>query len=363
MNSVYYPICQALGWLLLYAGLIVVLYLRPWFSPFEYIYAAVLVGSAAVYSHVMRSGYKRWLGGKHFVWQLLYFIFQAAIGGAFAGLMLFVCVVLLSSAGITDPIATGQKAMVFSMVFWVNAFNMVAALLLWSAFYLTITKARQLRDANQALASSQLDVLIQQLNPHFLFNVLNNIRAMILDDPAKAREALAQLADMLRYSLQRDENAKVSLQEELVVVEEYLALCKIQFEDRLNFESEVDPDARTLLIPRMLLQLCVENTIKHGIGKLPAGGTVQLRVAISKDHLTINLNNPCPKRIGGETEDKKNDTGIGMRNINNRLKLMYPKSPHTAVSFERRGSPENKNQDRAEIHIQLPLEYQEAPCE
>lgn len=363
MNSIFYPIYQAAGWLLLYTGLIFALYMRPWFSHYEFIYAAVLLGSAAVYSHMMRSGFKRWLENKHFAWQLLYFILQSSIGGALAGLILFACVLLLSSAGITDPIASGQEAVVFKMVFWANAFNMITALLLWSAFYLTITKARQLRDANQALASSQLDALIQQLNPHFLFNVLNNIRAMILDNPAKARESLTQLADMLRYNLQRDKNTKVSLGEELTVVEEYLALCKMHFEDRLNFVSEVEPEARDLLIPRMLLQLCVENAVKHGIGKLPLGGTITLRIAISGQQLVIELSNPCPPLAQNNAGDKKSDSGIGLSNINSRLKLMYPALPEIVAQFTRSSNPENPHQDKAQIHLQLPLEYQEAPCE
>lgn len=362
MNSIYYPVYQAAGWLILYIGLTAVLYMRPWFSSFEYVYGAVLLGTAALYSHIMRWGYKRWLVARGFVWQLLYFFCQSAAGGALAGLALFACVWLLSAAGVTDPIAAGQEALVFRMVFWGNAFNMVAALLLWSAFYLTITKARQLRDTHQALASSQLDALIQQLNPHFLFNVLNNIRAMILDNPGKAREALAQLADMLRYSLQRHENTKVSLEEELAIVEEYVALCKIQFEDRLHFVSEVAPDTKRLLIPRMLLQLCVENAIKHGIARLPAGGQIVLQVRKSEDYLHIVLRNPCPPVSAQATQRDDKNTGIGLKNINHRLGLMYSKHSLAEASF-RRQSSNDANYDMAEIHVQLPCEYQEALCE
>ncbi len=362
MNSAFYPIYQAAGWLILYIGLTAVLYMRPWFSPFEYVYGAVLLGTAAVYSHMMRLGYKRWLAARGIVWQLLYFLCQAMLGGALAGLMLFLCVWLLSTAGITDPIAAGQEAMVFKMVFWGNAFNMVAALVLWGAIYLTIIKARQLRDTHQALASSQLDALIQQLNPHFLFNVLNNIRAMILHDPAKSREALAQLADMLRYSLQRHENAKVSLEEELTIVEEYLALCKIQFEDRLNFVSEVAPEAKPLLIPRMLLQLCVENAIKHGIAKLAAGGTILLQVSKNEGCLQIVLRNPCSPVSLQSNDNDDTSTGIGLKNINHRLGLMYAKASLAQATFKR-FVDSDANQEMAEIRIQLPCENREDSCE
>src|SRR5690606_5722485 len=193
--------------------------------------------------------------------------------------------------------------------------------------------------------------------------VLNNIRAKILDNPAKASESLKELADMLRYNLQRDKNTKVSLGEELTIVEEYLALCKIQFEDRLNFVCEVEPDAKTLLIPRMLLQLCVENAVKHGIGKLPLGGTITLRIAISDQLVAIDLSNPCPALAHSDGGDKKSDSGIGLSNINSRLKLMYPALPDIAAQFKRNPCPQNPNQDEAQIHLQLPLEYQEVPCE
>lgn len=351
MNSLFYPIYQAAGWLMLYVGVTFALYIRPWFTPFEFLHGAVLIGSAALYSHVMRAGYKRWIRQRAFVWQLLYFFLNAGAGGALAGLLLVACVWALASTGITDPIAKGQEAMVFKMVFWGNAINMVTALLLWSGGYLTVIKARQLRDANQALASSQLDVLIQQLSPHFLFNVLNNIRAMILDNPTRAREALAQLADMLRYNLQRDKNTKVTLEEELGVVEQYVALCKLHYENRLVFNAQIDPASRELLLPRMLLQLCVENAIKHGIGKLADGGEVTLTVRVEAQCLSIELSNPCPAHPG---EQSGLSTGIGLHNIADRLALMYDKS-QASVSFNRRCA-QGDDQCTAHTSILLPCE-------
>lgn len=101
--------------------------------------------------------------------------------------------------------------------------------------WLLIIKARQVYEVKQALSSSQLEALSQQLNPRFLFNTLNNIRATILENPEKARDALLQLSDMLRYTLQQQ--CKVLLAQELAITQEYIALCKIQFEARVGFVS------------------------------------------------------------------------------------------------------------------------------
>ncbi|MCP8899287.1 sensor histidine kinase [Gilvimarinus xylanilyticus] len=355
MNSIFYPIYQAVGWLALYIGLTFAISFRPFFTPFEYLYGAVLIGAAAGFSHLMRAGFKRWLKERAIYWQMLYLALQSLLGGMAAGLALVAFVLALAKAGITDPVAPGQEALVFKMVFWGNAINMITALLLWSACYLTIVKARQLRDSNQALASSQMDVLVQQLSPHFLFNVLNNIRAMILDDPAKAREALAQLADMLRYNLQRDNNSKVSLGEELDVVQEYIALCQLHFEERLIFQAKVDPEANTLLIPRMLLQLCVENAIKHGISKLEKGGTVYLNVALQGATLMIELQNPCPSQ---NSDNVDAEPGIGLRNIEKRLALMYP--PKSAwLNFQRTGG---QGTDSVQVRLSLPIEQDPSQC-
>lgn len=355
MNSIFYPIYQAVGWLALYIGLTLAISFRPFFTPFEYLYGAVLIGAAAGYSHVMRAGFKRWLHERAIYWQMLYLVLQSLLGGFASGLLLVVFVLVLAKAGVTDPVAPGQEALVFKMVFWGNAVNMITALLLWSACYLTIIKTRQLRDSNQALASSQMDVLVQQLSPHFLFNVLNNIRAMILDDPAKAREALAQLANMLRYNLQRDNNSKVSLGEELDVVQEYIALCQLHFEERLIFHAEVEPEAQHLLIPRMLLQLCVENAIKHGISKLANGGVIHLNVTLRGDTLMIELQNPCPSH---NNDNDQSQPGIGLRNIEKRLSLMYP--PKSAwLDFQRTAG---QGTDSAQVRLSLPIEQDLSQC-
>ncbi|WP_113907816.1 sensor histidine kinase [Aliidiomarina celeris] len=328
MHSRYYPLYQLVGWLLLYSSLMLSLRTAFGFTPLEYIFGGVLVASAGIFSHGMRCGYRKWNKDQAVVWQFLYFLLAALVGGAFAACMLFALVLSFAYMGIIDPIATGQTQEVFHAVFWANGTNMALALMLWSGIYLTLVKARQLRLAKEALASSQLQVLEQQLSPHFLFNMINNIRALILEDPHRARESLARLADMLRYSLQPAEGAQVTVAHELNIVSEYIELCKIQFEERLQFESEAPEHLKQALIPRMVLQLCVENAIKHGISQCREGGSISVRLREVEGFLLyIRVENPAPTAQPDAPSSGKNEK-VGLKNIRDRLALLYKDKAH-----------------------------------
>ena len=132
---------------------------------------------------------------------------------------------------------------------------MLGMTLLWSFGYLAVSKVKLLTEAHSLLTVSQLQALNSQLNPHFLFNAINDIRALILAQPAQARDSLAELADMLRYSLQPNHEDKVPLSEELANAEHYLNLCKIGLAERLQTQIKVVPEALQLTMPKMILQL------------------------------------------------------------------------------------------------------------
>ncbi len=354
-RSHYFSLYQLVSWTLLYCGLMATLYNTPMFTNLEFFFAAALVGCSACYSQLIRLGYKRWAKEQLFILQLVYFAVQCALGASLSSLVLVMIVILASSMEILDPIAPNQLGYVVKHVFWGNAINMLLALVLWSAIYISIVNVRMKQAATQALASSQLETLIQQLNPHFLFNMLNNIRALILEDPHKAREALAQLSDMLRYSLHQFKFNKVPFQEELLVVEEYLSLCKIQFEQRLQYQFEIEEEVRSTLIPRMLLQLCVENAIKHGISQLPEGGTIKISASRIQNQLRLSISNPIPQtaQVQGITENQNN--GVGLRNIRDRLKLLYPKAAkNQKADFD---LDIDRNNQIAIVNISLPLEH------
>ncbi|MDO7852947.1 sensor histidine kinase [Hymenobacter convexus] len=163
------------------------------------------------------------------------------------------------------------------------ALNISILLSLWAAAYVGWHYLQRSRRAEiekwrltAAVREAELNTLRAQLNPHFLFNGLNNIRGLVSEDPARARQALAHLAELLRYVMQHSATPLVPLAQELEIVADYLALEALQLEDRLRYSLDVDPAARAAPLPPLTVQLLVENAIKHGVAPRPAGGFVAL---------------------------------------------------------------------------------------
>ena len=168
-----------------------------------------------------------------------------------------------------------------------------------------------------SLKDARLNVLKGQINPHFMFNSMNNIRALMLEDVDKSRAMITSLSEMLRYSLNSSKREKVSLKEELEIVNHYIALAGIQLEDRLVFTLENQIEERQILIPPMIIQMLVENAIKHGIGKAKNGGKLAVKIAKEASNLLISVAND------GRLSQEKSETGIGIENIKKRLELLY----------------------------------------
>lgn len=170
-----------------------------------------------------------------------------------------------------------------------------------------------------AVKDAELQALKSQINPHFIFNSLNNIRALIIEDPVKAREMITHLSGLLRYSVQFSNKEKVTLEDELAVVENYLRLESIQFEDRLQYKIEVGPETLDYKIPPMVIQMLVENAIKHGISTLPEGGEIKIISHLENDALVVEVINT------GQLKTKSETSGIGLKNATDRLKLLFGK--------------------------------------
>ena len=170
-----------------------------------------------------------------------------------------------------------------------------------------------------AVKDAELQALKSQINPHFIFNSLNNIRALIIEDPVKAREMINHLSGLLRYSVQFSNKEKVTLENELAVVENYLRLESIQFEDRLQYKIEVGPETLDYKIPPMVIQMLVENAIKHGISTLPEGGEIKIISHLENDALVVEVINT------GQLKTKNETLGIGLKNATDRLKLLFGK--------------------------------------
>jgi histidine kinase len=207
----------------------------------------------------------------------------------------------------------------------VNLINWASLLMVWLAIYFTTITVRQHRAAalrqsemTRALQHAQLRLLKSQLNPHFLFNALNTVRALIAEDPTKAQRAVTRLANTLRYTLGAGQHELVSLERELEMVSDFLELEKMRFEDRLTIECEVAPDLGSARIPAMLLQTVVENAIKHGIAELPAGGMLRIRADLQDGALVLQVENPRPP-----IATRSPSEGTGLRNAEERLRLLF----------------------------------------
>lgn len=209
--------------------------------------------------------------------------------------------------------------------------------LTWNAIYFTFhffQKSRKQEISNlELLASnkeSELKNLRSQLNPHFLFNSLNSIRALVDIDPNKAKKSITTLSNLLRQSLVLGKENLVSLENELNVAKSYLDLERVRFEERLRVEWEIDSDLAEFQVPPFSLQMMVENAIKHGISNLKDGGLVKISAYSSDDRVCIQV-------VNSGNLQKVMDLGVGIDNIQKRLELQYGDN----ASFALRELPDN----------------------
>jgi len=207
----------------------------------------------------------------------------------------------------------------------------------WNAIYFTFhffQKSRKQEISNLELVASnkesELKNLRSQLNPHFLFNSLNSIRALVDIDPIKAKKSITTLSNLLRQSLVLGKENLVSLENELGVAKSYLDLERVRFEERLTVEWEIDSDLEQFQVPPFSLQMMVENAIKHGISNLKDGGVVKTRAYREGDNVCIQV-------INSGNLQKVMDLGVGIENIQQRLELQYGDN----ASFKLRELPDN----------------------
>jgi len=194
----------------------------------------------------------------------------------------------------------------------------------WSLVYYRIKeyrRVRQLEVEKLQLAvvakDAQLQALVSQINPHFLFNCLNSLRALIVENPAKAQNMVTALSSLLRYSLQAGKAVTVPLKTELEMVETYLRLEAIRFEERLSSQTDSAPETLQIQVPVMLVQSLVENGVKHGIEKRKCGGEIRIASWTQNGSLKVRVTNPGQLATSGDSMH------IGLENSRERLRLLY----------------------------------------
>ncbi|MCP4215935.1 MAG: hypothetical protein GY765_14875 [bacterium] len=190
--------------------------------------------------------------------------------------------------------------------------------------YLRKWKEQGIREARLKELSREatLKALKNQINPHFLFNALNSINALVTIDPEKAREMIASLAEILRYVLHSSETDFVSLKQEMDFIETYLAIEKSRFREKLQLEISVDANLGDILVPPVIFQPLVENAVKHGIEKLPRGGQIRIEVTTHKKHLLFRVLDNGPG-IDMDRAVPTSNGGIGSKNVRERLTAFY----------------------------------------
>jgi LytS/YehU family sensor histidine kinase len=219
----------------------------------------------------------------------------------------------------------------------VSAANSVIVLL-WCIFYLIYHyfERYNLSLKRQAeINEIELNNLKSQLNPHFIFNSLNSIRALVDEDPKKSKLAITQLSTILRSSLASDQSMLTGFDDELLTVKNYLGLESIRYEERLRVSYDIDPASQRFMIPPLMLQTLVENGIKHGISQLKQGGEICICTKVDNDKLNIEIRNSGKlKQLNGHSKRRKG--GLGLHNTRKRLALIYGDEAH----FDIRNMPE-----------------------
>jgi len=181
-------------------------------------------------------------------------------------------------------------------------------------------KQQETQQIAREKANAELQLLKAQIHPHFLFNTLNNIYFFTLTDPQKAPEILTKLTDILRYILNECSQPLVPLMKELKMIEDYMALEKIRYGDRLKMELEIKGDYRHKMIPPLLLIPLVENSFKHGASKMLLQPWVILNITVKDQSLYFLLSNSRPDEI----ILSQHNGHIGLNNVKKRLQLLYP---------------------------------------
>mgnify|MGYP000430337468 CR=1 FL=1 len=236
---------------------------------------------------------------------------------------------------------------IFIFLGWGSLYHGIRYFQLLQAEHLMMRKAeaavnreqlKRLR-AESVARDSQMMMLRYQLNPHFLFNTLNAINALVqMQESTKAQRMIVQLSQFLRYSLDNNPDVKIALENEIEALMLYLEIEKTRFGDRLKLDFQIDDNTKSALVPSLLLQPLIENSLKYAIGKSESGGVIRLRATRDDQRLVLEVSDTGSKQ-GVATSKIKSESGrgIGLRNTVDRLKALYIHDYEYDLSIEPSG--------------------------
>jgi two-component sensor histidine kinase len=290
---------------------------------------------------------------------------KTAFVGALAFAQYATLVGWLLSTGRIDPIVSPVEAVAIGRLSFLDegAKLMLLAIAAAVATYATAwverlviesaTESAQRQEVATRLVQAQLDTLRLQLSPHFLFNALNGAMALIATTPRGAEKMLAAISYFLRMVLHSSSEPEVTVDRELSLLQHYLDIQRVRFGDRLSVEFEVDDSLRLALVPSLLLQPLVENSIRHGITHRASGGTIRIRITAAGDRLRLDVIDNGVGPGGRRSREKRQGTGLGLANTATRLNHLYGDAHVFETGAVQSGG--------FAVHIALPLRHSSVP--
>ena len=317
-HSSLYWICQIAGWfsygltILFFASI-----LDKELNPIFYPRLAINLSIGILITHLLRETMHRFslrppMPSNQW-WKLVLLLFVFSILNSFSTSYL-ADILKLYEPGRNIPLS---RRFLFSIIFDTPIFLVwMSVYVLWHYIEFTNTEEIKKVRLETMIKELELKTIKSQINPHFIFNALNSIRALVDEDPQRARQAITELSNILRSSIQVDKVEITSLEKELDIVKDYLALEYIRFADRLKVVYEVDSKTLSHQIPPMMLQTLVENAIKHGLSKQPGDCTIKIISNLENDKLVLIVQNT------GLLQQAEKD-GFGLQSTRERLNILY----------------------------------------
>jgi len=219
---------------------------------------------------------------------------------------------------LTPPDHEPYHSLAIALIYGTTLFAVAIPLKIWN----NARNEKKLEEQERLLVEARLAALTSQINPHFLFNTLNSVSSLIRTDPNQARVMVVKLSKVLRRLLRKHENFS-PLRDELNFIEDYLSIEVIRFGDKLRFQTDVAADTLDMLVPSMMLQPLVENSIKHGLSSKIEGGTIRIHTHRSEARLHLLVEDDGVGISGEKLATLPEHGGIGVSNVNERLKVVF----------------------------------------
>jgi two-component system, LytTR family, sensor kinase len=338
-----YTLFQALGWGLFLAVNVFFAISYKMADQVFFVRLVITMFLGLVFTDLMRTVIKRWkLLKKKINAQLIGFVLLSLVFALTVGM---VETLVVKTFDLNFKQETGFN---FFQDYISNAFSWIVFLFIWNCIYFIYhfvdesTRNQLDKLKLEALVKSlELKTIKSHINPHFIFNALNSIRALIDENPSHAREAITALSNILRSSMVSETQETITLERELSIVKDYLALELIRFEDRLSIKYEIPVEVLQFQIPPMMLQTLVENSIKHGISKSLKPGEIMIHASKNDRTLQLRVLNT------GKLILTENADGFGLQSTESRLNLIFGEKAGFSIS--------QKDADHVEACVTIPV--------